>query len=205
MAVRIGTIVTFALVIIGLFAWANLANQTNARSFALAPETPEEIALRRADQLAMRGGEFYKPLQLTVDFPGVEQPQLQEWESVKLSNTTSVVGVEVDGEFCAFVLDSMSDPEHHIVNMMLNKQAISVTYCNLSDCARVLTNDDSKPIPLHVGGLDVDRKMVFLLGSERYGQSSEGLPLRDHEFVRCTLGEWAKLHPSTKVYAGIEG
>ncbi|QDV82167.1 hypothetical protein [Planctomycetes bacterium TBK1r] len=50
---------------------------------------------------------------------------------------------------------------------MLKDKPLSVTSCDLVDCVCVLTNDDDKPIPLHVGGLDIENQMVFLLGDKR--------------------------------------
>ncbi len=38
-----------------------------------------------------------------------------------------------------FVVEKMHDPRAHIVNLILNEKAISVTYCNLQDCVRVVT------------------------------------------------------------------
>lgn len=96
----------------------------------------------------------------------------------------------------------MLNPKHHIVNLVLNQNPVSVTYCDLVDCVRVLTDETKVAIPLRVGGFDIDNQMVFLFGDHRYGQSSDGVPLRDHAFDRTTLGKWTELHPSTVVYLG---
>ncbi len=200
-------LVVIASVGVALLTWSNHVHRVHALpAWSVVPDTPEEIAQQRAEerqwQQIQAGGGFYKPLEMVADFPGVEQPTLLDVESVELPLSTPIVGVEVDGEFCAFVLESMLDPRHHIVNLMLKRTPLSVTYCNLVDCVRVLTRDSETPIPLRVGGLDVDRQMVLLLDETRYGQSSGELPLQDHEFVRMTLSEWANLHPATKVYVG---
>ena len=202
--------VAVGLFAVGMLAWSNQVNKVNRMpALAILPDSPEEIARQQAEEAEYEkvrgGGEFYKPLRMVVDYPGVEAPKLLAVDSANLPASTQIVGVEVDGEFCAFVLNSMLNPRHHIVNMMLNERPLSVTYCDLVDCVRVLTNDDKKPISLHVGGLDVDNQMVFLLGDKRYGQSSNGLPLLDHPFDRMTLGEWKDLHPTTKLYVGPNG
>ena len=48
----------------------------------------------------------------------------------------AVVGIEINGEACAFVLDSLRQPERHIVNLTFDRTALSVTYCDLVDCVR---------------------------------------------------------------------
>jgi hypothetical protein len=150
-------------------------------------------------KLAMNGGAFHQPLRLFVDFPGVQQPDLWQASEVELSDEASVVGLEVDGQYCAFVLDAMRDPARHIVNMVMNHQTVSVTYCDLVDCVRVLQSDSPSPVDLHVGGLDINQQMVFLLDGQRYGQSSPDLPLLDYPYVRTTWGQWKQQHPSTQV------
>jgi hypothetical protein len=170
----------------------------------LAPPTAEEQAQdrleRAARERAIKGGAFHKPLQIYAYFAGIDQPMLNESSGVDLPDLTPVVGVEVNGESCAFVLHQMRDPATHIVNLIMNDKAISVAYCDLVDCVRVVSDDSDKPIPLHVGGLDVDQQLVLLLNGERYGQESADLPLQDHPFVRTSWLEWKQLHPDTRVY-----
>lgn len=203
--------ITLIVVSVGLFQWADYVNSAGAGTIRslTPPLTPEAIALQAAEELEWQrlknGGEYYKQLKIVSDYAGHVPTELLDAESVTLPPSTEIVGVEVAGEFCAFVLDSMSNPRYHIVNTMLNMKPISVTYCDLVDCVRVLTDDDSTTIPLHMGGLDVNNQMVLLLDGERFGQSSEGLPLKDHDFVRTTLGDWMNRHPSTKIYVCPEG
>lgn len=191
---------------VGLFQWASYVTNDNfgpIRSLS-PPPTSAEVLLMRAQNLQWEmlksGGEHYKPLKIISDYPGQEPTELLDAQSVTLPPSTEVVGVEVAGECCAFVLNSMTNPRYHIVNMMINMKPISVTYCNLVDCVRVLTHDEPEIIPLHVGGLDVGNQMVLLYGGDRFGQTSESIPLQDHDFVRTTLGEWILQHPSTTVY-----
>jgi hypothetical protein len=67
---------------------------------------------------------------------------------------------------------------------------------------RVLSRDGDAPIPLRVGGLDVDDQMVLLLDGQRYGQESAAIPLCDVPFERTTLGKWKAKHPHSQIYVG---
>ena len=115
------------------------------------------------------------------------------------SDSTAIVGVDVDGMQCAFVLDEMQDPARHVVNLVINQKPISVAYCDLVDCVRVVTDDSQDPIPLNVGGLDIDNQLVLSLRGTRYGQQSPDLPLNDYPFTRTTLGDWKSQFPKTMI------
>ncbi|WP_197455889.1 DUF3179 domain-containing (seleno)protein [Stieleria neptunia] len=137
---------------------------------------------------------------MTVDHAGVEQPPLQRSDAVDLIDSTPVVGIEVEDRAIAFVLEKMRDPKAHVVNLHFGQQtSVSVSYCSLVDCVRVLKDDSESPIPLHVGGLDIDNQMVFLLNGKRYGQMSAALPLEDYPYARTTWGAWKQQHPKTRI------
>jgi hypothetical protein len=150
-------------------------------------------------------GKFHKPLRVKVDFPGIDQPELLAGDQVDLAPATEVIGVEIDGQACALVLNAMSEKERHVVNLMLNDSPVSVSYCNLSQCVRVLTSDSSSTIPLGVGGLDIESRMVLLFKGQRYSQDSKDLPLQDIPFSRLEWGTWKLQHPETKIYLGESG
>ena len=137
-----------------------------------------------------------------ADYPAVQKPDLVELDTVELDDSTQVIGVEVDGQPVAFVLDAMTRPDRHIVSTMIKGKPLAVTYCDLADCARVLTNDAKELIPLRVGGLDDQNQMILLLNGQLYGQSSGALPLQDQPFARMDLKQWRELHPSSKIYLG---
>lgn len=149
---------------------------------------------------AIRGGRFHKALKTYVDHAGIDQPPLQEIGEVQLTDETPVIGIEVAGQAIAFISEKMMDPRAHIVNLNFNQeQSVSISYCYLADCVRVLHDSSDSPIPLHVGGLDINNQMVFLYDGERYAQNSTALPFDDYPFERLTLGEWKQRHPTTKV------
>lgn len=151
-------------------------------------------------EAAILGGRFHKALRTYVDHPGVDQPDLNQIDDLDLVDATPVIGIEIEGDSIAFVMEKMVDPRAHIVNLnFAEERSVSVSYCYLADCVRVLSKESNKPIPLHVGGMDVDNQMVFLLEGERYGQSSPVLPLADYPFSRTTLGDWKASHPQSKI------
>ena len=151
-------------------------------------------------QREMKGGQFYKSLQLHVDFPSIDDPVTTSIDEVDLPDSTPVIGVEVDGKTCAYVVSRMVDPMAHIVTMTLNQTRVSVTYCDLKDCVRVL-NMEGTSDSLHVGGLDIDNHLVLLMNGVRYGQMSAGIPLKDHPHVRTTLGDWRMQFPDSQVFS----
>lgn len=51
------------------------------------------------------------------------------------------MGIVINGEACAFVIQAMCPIDQHIVNLILNSTSISVTYCDLVDCVRVVKSD----------------------------------------------------------------
>ena len=83
---------------------------------------------------------------------------------------------------------------------MFSGVPISVTYCDLADCVRVLTSESrGYPLALDVGGLDANNKLVLLYGEEMYPQASQRLPLPDYPFYRTTWGQWKSQHPDSQV------
>ncbi len=166
-------------------------------------DTAEQVAVRAERKRIAKGGEYYKPLQVVEDLAAVEEPEMLAVAQVDLPESTAIVGIEVDGQAFAFALDPMRKVEQHIVSLKVNETPVAVTYCDLVDCVRVLSDDSEALIPLRVGGLDVDDELVFLLDQTRYAQSSPDLPLSDYPFSRTTLGEWTREHPDTRIFCGV--
>jgi hypothetical protein len=93
--------------------------------------------------------------------------------------------------------------ESHIVNDLIDEVPITVTDCDLVDCARVVTAPQrGVPLDLSVGGIDANRQLLLLLDDDRYPQLSDQLPLDDYPFELTTWGEWRESHPDTLVYVG---
>lgn len=183
--------------------WFYVASTNSLHAEARRPPVIDMVCgVVLTDPMAPKG-EHHKPLQMVVDFPGIKDPKLISLGATKLTDTEIVIGVAIEGEAYAFARRALLGPSQHIVNFVINSTPVSVTYCDLVDCARVLTKQDNNDlIDLHVGGLDCHNQMVFLLNGIRYGQSSEAIPLEDLPFEKTTLGDWKARHPKTMVYEG---
>ena len=143
----------------------------------------------------------HKLLREIYDVPGIDSPRLLASQESGLSPSALVVGVEANGQACAFAIDAMYLQDAHIINVVLQGKPISVTYCSLVDCVRVLSGNGKDTIPLKLGGLNEVNEMVLLLCGERYDQSSGQIPLADHRFERISFGEWRRRNPKTLVYS----
>ncbi|MCD0462933.1 DUF3179 domain-containing (seleno)protein [Roseiconus lacunae] len=199
------------VVVAAPLAW--LAYQANTykpdRQLSLRPPTAEELAKERALQEELdkkwNANENHPKLRALASFKGHRDPVLRDSSDVQLDDAAEVIGVEMDGVQCAVVMAPMVDPKNHIVNLVLAGKPVTVTYCDLANCVRVVTDNrsDSVPsdsIPLNVGGLDVFNRMVVELDGELYAQSSENLPLADYPYERTTWGSWRKDNAETKVW-----
>lgn len=152
-------------------------------------------------KVQMKAGEFHQALIRIYDLPGVRQPEFVDADRSTLSDQATVIGIVVDGLPYALARDAMLEPAKHIVNLMMGEHPLSVTYCDLADCVRVLHREKGdEPIDLRVGGLDEDYQMVLLFEGERYGQTSQDLPLTDYPFEVLKFGDWKKRYPQSKVY-----
>ncbi|MCG8651548.1 MAG: DUF3179 domain-containing protein [Pirellulales bacterium] len=152
------------------------------------------------DSKIAKANDNHKLLRYMYDVPGITTPRLFTAQEAQLKDSAPVVGVEVKGLACAFSLNAMRSEDSHIVNLVMQETPISVSYCPLAGCVRVLTGEGSSPIPLRLGGLNEEDELVFLLRGTLYDQSSRTIPLVDYQFSTSTFGEWRKEHPGTKVY-----
>lgn len=185
---------------LGLLAYAHFVMVPGYSS--LIEEIQWRTKSRRVTEVAP-AGDHHKALQMVADFPGVTEPSLIESKATALSDNADVFGIVINGQAYAFARNALVIPAEHVVNLLIDQKPVSVTYCDLVDCVRVLTRAGShEAIDLHIGGLDVANQMVLLLNGIRYGQSSKGIPLQDLPFERTTLGEWKLLHPTTMIYEG---
>lgn len=143
------------------------------------------------------------PIDMFLDIPGVLTPDMKTATEIQIDPNEEVIGVSFQGQSFAFIKRGMNDPTKHIVNFSVKGKPLSVTYCSLVDCARVLTAEtDKKTLDLRVGGLDKHAQLVLLYNQKRYRQTSRSLPLEDHQFEVMSFKRWTKKHPTTTVYLG---
>lgn len=180
---------------------SSFINKQNEQFAWRAPQR-EYLALS-ANDLKAPAGEHHKALDLIDDIPGVSNPTLVERDVSTVKDRTEVIGVVIENQAYAFPLSRLKKVNEHIINFISQGQSMSVTYCDIADCARVLTNGPAeKPTDLRIGGLDMDEQLVFLFQGVRYGQTSKAIPLEDYPFERTTFEAWCKKHPKTLIYEG---
>lgn len=141
------------------------------------------------------------------------QPPVVPAAKARLSDGEEVIGVVVDGHARAYRLTAFASMFKHVVNDMINDTPVSVTYCDLMNCVRVFTDEDSDdPLELRTGGYNKG----MLLQVEGYGfyaqdngtpahEGMKAFPYDAMKFERMTWREWRARHPKTDVYEGIEG
>ncbi len=150
-----------------------------------------------------RTGEFHEKLSIVADIPGVDDPGFTDATFTSLNTNDEVIGIVVADQAFAFARNRMNSPAKHIINLCIDENPVSVTYCDMVDEVRVLHRPrGARPIELRVGGMDIHRRLVFLLDGVRYGQGSPDVPLADHAFERTTLELWIAEHPNTMIYEG---
>jgi hypothetical protein len=146
-----------------------------------------------------------------VEGPGVIRPPAHKADEANLSDDEEVIGIEVGGKARAYRTKAFADPSLHIVNDLIDDQPVTVTYCDLKDCARAYVGPRGNlTLDVSQAGLK-DREMVIKVGGDYYWQRS-GLPLQAggpasfpyklHPLVRMKWGEWKRQHPQSEVYLG---
>jgi hypothetical protein len=140
-------------------------------------------------------------------------PPLKSWPAAiaKLPDEEEVVGVSVNGQHRAYLLEALSHgPDKHLVNDLVGGRPLSVAYCALHDCIQVVTGDGFRPLELEVAGLDPEG-MLLSVDKHRYREStleplkadSPAFPYQRHAWERTTWGAWKRAHPDTDVFLGV--
>lgn len=147
--------------------------------------------------------------------PGIANPVFVPANDGRLSADLPVIGIVVEGRSFAYSIPALSMPANlesvtsmyelarrHVVNQLIDDMAVTVTYCDLSHCARVLAKDEQeRPLEVGIGGV-FGKELILCWNGKQYTQSSVDIPLQDHPFQRTTWGEWFAQHPDTQVYLG---
>jgi hypothetical protein len=158
------------------------------------PEETTIITPAMALQLIMLGktGSF--------SVPGIVQPAVEPATSAAVPDTAEIIGVVVNGCARAYCISEMHNPLAHIVNDVIDRVPVTVTFCNRSGCARVLTKPDvvDRPLDVGVGGF-ADGQMLLHIDSRNIPVDSRDIPLQDLEFETTTWFKWKSAHPDTDV------
>lgn len=167
--------------------------------------TPQQEELRSADvDVSSSAG---------LRVPGVSDPSFCPPELVNLPPDTKVIGVEMNGQTRAYVVeafevhhvDAPEDLSVHVVNDTLGETPIAITHCNRTRLTRVLTNipdggSSLSPVDVCVGGWQ--NGMLLVVDDEMYSQHAREVPLIDVPFLTTTWSRWREQHPESLVYTG---
>jgi hypothetical protein len=137
--------------------------------------------------------------------PGIVAPPIKPASSATTQGDAEVVGVDVKGHYRAYCISEMQTPFTHVINDIIDRVAVTVTFCNRSSCARVFTKPDEldRPLDVGVGGFS-DGQMLLHVGSGNFSQNSPDVPLQDLEFERTTWEKWKRAHPDTDICTGLD-
>jgi hypothetical protein len=157
--------------------------------------------------------------QIILDFeanrPGLENPPFADPQDERIGKSMRVIGVMVDGHAYAYSVKALSIPRRfgygadkrelvrrHVVNQLLGDTAVSITYCDISACARVFKADhQTETLPLAVGGAS-NGKLVLSYNGKRYMHNDKKIPLTDCPFEVTFWGDWLSRHPDSRIYLG---
>ena len=135
-----------------------------------------------------------------LPFPSVTSPRFFAADAVLLPDTVDVLGISTNGVSRAYLVVGMWEMRNHVVHDNLAGQPITVTYCDVNDCAYAYQRKNIAPEDFHVGGWD-GQDMLLLIQGKHYAHPK--VPLPAHPIKRTTWGKWKALHPNTKIYLGF--
>ena len=136
-----------------------------------------------------------------LDEPGIYDAKFYRVDQVVFPEDEYVIGVEVDGKACAYLLAGMNDVDQHIVHHALGGQQFTVTYCDKSECIAVYDKADTTA-EIRNGGFSGETLWILYDG-KRFEQDAQDIPLKSFPYVKKTWFEWKKTHPDTLVYVGL--
>jgi hypothetical protein len=202
----------FLLLLAGCCLAATLLSTMLVRSYLQLGAPIRSLASETDDQLPEEPDAWE-----SFEVPGVSFPPMTAASDSSLGDTVQVIGVVVNAEARAYLVSAMGIPpeavseqapniEHymrlHVVNDLIGGCPVSVTYCDVSRCVRVLTTANRhEPLELKIGGKRENDLLLFYEG-QRYVQSDQQLPLADVVFTVTSWGEWKRLHPRSLLYCG---
>ena len=161
--------------------------------------TPEQMALMEdeLDQLGDPENEVMKLRQM-----GITDPKVFPADEVMIPDKATILGIEADGKYRAYLATGMSDSTSlHVVHDNLGGKPITMTFCDRSNCSRAFLRDQVNHEDILMGGWSGE-EMWLMIKDKRYLQSSKEIPIPEHPVEMMTWGEWKKAHPETDIYLG---
>ena len=140
---------------------------------------------------------------------GVDRPLMLPADSVALLDSDKVIGIVVEGLPRAYPLKRMSSLLEHVVNDHVidrngKSKAFTVTYCNVTECIRVLhSTSDGAVATLRIGTLGlVEGQLALFRGTQTFKQDESIVGLLDMEYEITSWSGWKRRFPETLVYVG---
>lgn len=156
-----------------------------------------------------------EPMRHVFFLEGVKMPETIPAARATLADDEAVIGIEAAGKFRAYHQHAMSAKSRHVLNDVVGGKAVTVTFCDLDDCARAYGGDEaSAPLDIGLAGLD-EGGMVLRVDSIAYyqktaeaadpvvGKAVPPFPYAPFPLTRTTWGEWKALHPDTDLYVHV--
>lgn len=127
----------------------------------------------------------------------------------RLDSETPIIGVVVNKVAKAYPVRNLMRPDQHVLNDVVGGIPITVTWCDVDRCAKVLTGPGTTPLKVRVIGSDPSRPGKMLLGLEQthfwqdtlkvLRDESKTISLETFPCVETSWGEWKTTHPETLV------
>jgi hypothetical protein len=147
--------------------------------------------------------------------PGVETPVTLPARVAALNDDEQVIGIEVGGKARAYRLRAMRGLREHIINDVVGGSAVSVTFCDMSGCAKAFSGGDCRaPLKISQAGL-LDNRMLLSVADVCYDQETGAVvespkgkapppfPFETMPFAITTWREWKARHSETDVSMGL--
>ena len=140
--------------------------------------------------------------------PPTDNPTVHLAESVDVPDEALVVGVVVGEKSRAYLLEAMSSLMSHVVNDVIDKTPVSVTFYDRTNCTRVFTDIDiGAPLNLKQGGFKDG--LLLSVGPHFFEQKTGHsytpdvvFPYTQMPHEVTTWGPWKQAHPETSIYIG---
>jgi hypothetical protein len=168
----------------------------------------------RLRQVSMRVSTFNNEI-FAFTCPSVVRPPVATADSAKLADSDEVMGIVAGGKSRAYLLKALMDRDKHIVNDLVGDIPITITYCDMYNCARAFSGKmRGETLNIVQGGLKMaGSDMILKVGDDHYLQSSAEpatvvnrappFPYKPYPLARLTWKAWKEAHPDTEVYEGV--
>jgi hypothetical protein len=143
--------------------------------------------------------------------PGIDRPQVVAAKVAGLADDDDVIGVVVNGRPRAYRVKAFTGMSRHVVNDLIDDVPVTVTYCDLADCAQAFTSSTrGDTLDICTGGLN-GNLMLRTSGHNYFWQNTGKCTAPDHAdespfpmypFERVPWKVWHATYPGTDVYVG---